>query len=111
MKERDHFTEKKVFTTVNQEVARKRLAELGKRPIQAKWIFKKKVKVDGTLEAKGRCVAKGYTQVEGLNYKDAFSPVVNEVATRVVFAVGLHKGYVNQVYDVNAAFLNGDLEE
>ena len=73
--------------------------------------FKKKTTVDGKIEAKGRCVAKGYTQIEGLDYKEAVSPVVNEVTAREVFGVGLHRGYVNKVYDVDAAFLNGDLEE
>ena len=60
---------------------------------------------------KARCVAKGYTKIEGLDYQEAFAPVVNEVTSRIVFGIGLKRQYSTKVYDVDAAFLNGDLEE
>ncbi|KAE9597583.1 putative RNA-directed DNA polymerase [Lupinus albus] len=38
----------------------------GSKPIGCKWIFKKKMKVDGTIDKfKARLVAKGFTQKEG----------------------------------------------
>jgi hypothetical protein len=41
----------------------------GKHPIDCKWVYKVKLKVDGTLERyKAKLVAKGYTQQEDLDY-------------------------------------------
>jgi hypothetical protein len=38
----------------------------GCKPIRCKWVFKKKLRPDGTIEKnKARLVAKGYTQKEG----------------------------------------------
>lgn len=41
----------------------------GKRPIDCKWIYKVKLKVDVSVERfKPRLVAKGYTQIEGVDF-------------------------------------------
>jgi hypothetical protein len=42
----------------------------------SKWIYKMKHVVDGSIEKyKARIVARGFSQIEGVDYDDTFAPV------------------------------------
>ena len=84
----------------------------GKTPIGCKWIFKKKIGVDGSVETyKARLVAKGYRQRQGIDYDETFSPVAMIKSIRILLAIAAYYDYEVWQMDVKTAFLNGDLEE
>ncbi|GJX40899.1 retrovirus-related pol polyprotein from transposon TNT 1-94, partial [Tanacetum coccineum] len=84
----------------------------GCKPLGYKWIFKKKMKADGTFDKyKARLVIKGYRQREGLDYFDTYSPVTRITSIRMILVIAaLRNLEVHQMF-VKTAFLNGDLEE
>ena len=82
------------------------------KPLSSKWIFKRKMKADGTIEKyKARLVIKGYRQKEGLDYFDTFSPVSRITSIRMILTIAALRNLEVHQMDVKTAFLNGDLDE
>ena len=49
---------------------------LGKKPVGYRWIYKVKYRADCSSDRhKERLVAQGFTQQDGVDFKDIFSPV------------------------------------
>ena len=66
----------------------------GKNPIAYKWVYKVKCKADGSTERlKARLMVKGYTQKEGVDYTETFSPIVKLTAIRVLMTIAIKRGW------------------
>ncbi len=59
------------------------------KPLASRFVFKLKLDADGAIELyKTRLVARGDRQIEGDNYQDTFSPVMDMATARIIFAFG-----------------------
>ena len=84
----------------------------GSKPLGYKWIFKKKLKADGSIDKyKARLVIKGFRQKQDLDYFDTYSPVTRITSIRMLIAIASILNLEIHQMDVKTAFLNGELEE
>ncbi|GJW17453.1 retrotransposon protein, putative, ty1-copia subclass [Tanacetum coccineum] len=82
------------------------------KTIGSKWIFKKKTNMNGVVHIyKARLIAKGYTQLYGVDYEETFSPVADIRAIRILISIAAFYDYEIWQIDVKTAFLNGYLDE
>lgn len=71
-----------------------------------------KVNSDGTVERYNtRFVAKGFTQIEGIDFFDTFALVVKLTTLRCLLAIASVRGCHLFQLDVNNAFLHGNLND
>jgi Reverse transcriptase (RNA-dependent DNA polymerase) len=84
----------------------------GHKPIGVKWVYKKKMNVQGEVERyKARLVAKGYKQKTEIDYEEVFAPVVRMETIRLLISLAAQNKWSIFQMDVKSAFLNGVLEE
>jgi hypothetical protein len=84
----------------------------GANVVTDKWIFKHKLKPDGSLDRyKARWVLRRFTQRPGVDYDETFSPVIKPTTVRTVLTLSLPRGWLVHQLDVKIAFLHGTLSE
>jgi hypothetical protein len=84
----------------------------GAKPVGCKWIFKTKRDLKGKVERyKAHLVAKGFTQKEGIDYKETLSHVSSKDSLRIIMAFVAHFDLELHQMDVKTTFLNGNIGE
>nr|GEY71036.1 hypothetical protein [Tanacetum cinerariifolium] len=82
------------------------------KPLGCKWIFKRRMKVDGTIDKfKARLVIQGFRQKEMIDYFDTCASVARIATIRLLLALAAIHNLVIHQMDVKTAFLNGDLNK
>jgi hypothetical protein len=83
----------------------------GKNIVGSRCVFKVKRNADNTIDRfKARLVAQGFSQVQGFDFDEVFSPVARYTAIRTVFAIAATLDLELHQMDVKTAFLNGQLD-
>ena len=62
-------------------------------------------------QKRARLVAKGFSQVFGLDYKETFSLVIQFETVRIILAIAALENLVIQALDIKTAFLHDKLNE
>nr|GEW34041.1 Gag-Pol polyprotein [Tanacetum cinerariifolium] len=84
----------------------------GKRAIGSKWVFRNKKDKRGiVVKNKGRLVAQGHTQEEGIDYEEVFALVARIEAIRLFLAYASFMGFLVYQMDVKSTFLYETIEE
>src|SRR6266550_4487328 len=64
-----------------------------------------------TDKYKARLVAQGFSQVEGIDYRETFMPVTKVNSISILLALSAHFDWEIHRMDVGSAFLNAELDE
>jgi hypothetical protein len=79
----------------------------GATTIKGKWVFKVKLdKNGGIARYKSRWVARGFTQIAGIDYDETYAAVAKPVSIRILMAIVAYYNLECKQYDIITAFLN-----
>ena len=82
------------------------------KEVKGKWVYTIKCDEFGNLTRyKARWVAKGFTQIEGIDFTDTFAPVINFKSLRTLMAISSWNRWTVYQDDVPTAFLKGKIKE
>jgi hypothetical protein len=80
--------------------------------VSSKWLFKIKHVVDGSIEKyKERFVTRGFSQKEGIDYEEAFAPIVRCTSIKTIVALVANMKWKLHQMDVKTTFLKGVIKE
>ena len=79
--------------------------------VSCKWLFTKKYGAHKNIFFKARLVARGCTQIPGVDYHETFSPTLKLTSLRLIFAITTYLNLELHHVDIETTFLHGDLKE
>jgi len=75
------------------------------RVVRNKWVFKLKQNSEGSIDRYK--AAKGFDQVDGLDFTETFSPVIKPTTVILILVVAVHYNWPILQLDLSNAFLHG----
>jgi hypothetical protein len=84
---------------------------VGANVVMDKWIFCHKFNIDGSLARYKACwVVRGFTQWQGVDYEETFSPVIKLATIRVILNLAISKDWLRlQVKQILVCFKTSSL--
>jgi hypothetical protein len=80
--------------------------------VGTKWVFHNKQDEHSVVTRnKARFVAKGYSQVEGLDFDEIYAPIPRLESIRILLVYATYHGFKLYQMDVKSVFLNGPIKE
>jgi hypothetical protein len=80
----------------------------GKSMVTSRWLYKLKYVANDNIEKyKARFLARGFSEVEGVDYDEIFTLVSRYTSIRAVISIAAEMGWKIHQMDVKTAFLNG----
>ena len=80
--------------------------------ISNKWVYKTKEDSEGrAVRRKARLVARGFTQIEGIDYEETFAPTAKFATIRLIVALATSLNWPLDQADIDTAFLWADIDE
>ena len=80
--------------------------------VTAKWVFTVKYAPDGSIERyKARLVARGFSQVYGLDYTETFAPTLRIDSLRILLVIMALEDMEAEQVDITNAFTESELDE
>ena len=74
--------------------------------ISCKWVYKTKQDAEGNIiKRKARLVARGFTQIEGIDYEETFAPTAKFVTIRIIISLATSLDWPMEQADIETAFL------
>lgn len=81
-----------------------------KKAVGGKWVYTLKESADGMTMHKARYVAKGYSQTEGVDYQEIFSPIATLASVRMTIQLAVQYDMQISQMDVKTAYLNAPID-
>jgi hypothetical protein len=83
----------------------------GKKELNVRWVFATKPDEGAEVRYKACFVAKGFTQVAGVDFNATFAPTATFVSLRLLLTVAAANDWPVHSFDFVAAYLNSPIDE
>lgn len=78
--------------------------------IGGRWVYAVKLGPNNEEKFKARYVAKGFSQVQDIDYRETFSPTARMTSVRTLMQVAAEENYIMHQMDVKTAYLNAEID-
>ena len=82
----------------------------GRQLVGGRWVYTIKENSDGSKSYKARYVAKGYSQIKGVDYEETFAPTTNFTSVRALMQMAAQYDLILHQMDVKTAYLNAPID-